>query len=64
MMSHGYKSMENYLISYHENRGFIMVRTIVEALEKYEQESDKYAVLADFMPEIIKAINNFDSSNY
>ena len=41
-----------------------MVRTIVEALEKYEQESDKYAVLADFMPEIIKAINNFDSSNY
>lgn len=64
MMSHGYKSMENYLISYHENRGFIMVRTIVEAFEKYEQESDKYAVLADFMPEIIKAINNFDSSNY
>ena len=39
-----------------------MVRTIVDALEKYEQESDKYAILADFMPEIIKAINGFDTA--
>lgn len=59
-MSHGYEHLEDYLISYHENRGFIMVRTLVDALKRYEQESDKYKTLSDFMPEIIKAINEFD----
>lgn len=60
MMSHGYEHLEDHLISYHENLGFIMVKTIANALERYEQESDKYETLSDFMPEIIKAVNEFD----
>lgn len=65
-----------YLISHHgltanqieaqihneEVRGFVMVRTLVKTLEKREEQADKYSTLASFMPEVIKAINNFDAS--
>ena len=65
MIDHGYNNSRNTLISNQENRGFLMVGTIVDTLDKYDhQESDKYATLSDFMPEIIKAINNFDPNNY
>ena len=37
-----------------------MVRTLVKTLEKREQEASKYPTLADFMPELIEAINKFD----
>ena len=43
-----------------ESRGFLFVRPIVKALEKREKEAEKYPTLADFMPEIVAAINNFD----
>jgi hypothetical protein len=64
MIDHGYGDSRDSMISKHEDKGFIMVRTIVDTLDKYEQEPDKYTTLSDFMPEIIKAINNFDPNNY
>ena len=60
MMSHNQKNMVNQTLAYEESNGFMMVRTLVNTLEKREQEAAKYPTLADFMPEIVEAINNFD----
>ena len=60
MISHNNQGMANQRLAVEESRGFIMLRTLVKALEKREKEADKYPTLADFMPEIVAAINNFD----
>lgn len=59
MMNHNMENLVEQAILTEVNGGFIMVRKLIETLEKYEQ-SAKYAALSDFMPEIIDAINNFD----
>lgn len=63
MMSHNMENLVEQAILTEVNGGFIMVRKLVETLEKYEQAASKYATLADFMPEIVDAINNFDPNN-
>lgn len=60
MISHNQKNLVNQILALEESRGFIMVRSLVKTLEKREQEADNYATLADFMPVLIEAINNFD----
>lgn len=60
MMSHNQQNLVNQTLANEESNGFMMVRTLVKTLEKREQEASKYATLADFMPELIDAINNFD----
>lgn len=60
MISHNNQGLANQRLAVEESNGFIMLRTLVKALEKREKEADKYPTLADFMPEIIKAINEFD----
>ncbi|MBO5043930.1 MAG: DUF4932 domain-containing protein [Alistipes sp.] len=62
MMSHDqeYIFSPSQTLAIEESRGFLFVRPIVKALEKREKEADKYPTLADFMPEIVAAINNFD----
>ena len=60
MISHNQQNMVNMTLAYEESNGFMMVRSLVKVLEKREQEAAKYPTLADFMPEIIDAINNFD----
>ena len=60
MISHNQKNMVNMTLAYEEGNGFMMVRTLVNVLEKREQEASKYPTLADFMPELIEAINSFD----
>lgn len=60
MISHNNQGMANQRLALEESRGFIMLRILVKALEKREKEADKYPTLADFMPEIVAAINNFD----
>ena len=62
-MSHNLDHLVEEVISIEEMSGFMLVRTLVETLEKYEQASVKYAALADFMPEIVDAINQFDPNN-
>ena len=62
-MSHNLDHLVEDVISIEEMSGFMLVRTLVETLEKYEQASAKYAALADFMPEIVDAINQFDPNN-
>ena len=60
MISHNQQNMVNMTLAYEESNGFMMVRSLVKTLEKREQEAAKYPTLADFMPEIIDVINNFD----
>lgn len=60
MKSHNMEDMANRSLANHENLGFIMIRTLVKTLEKREQEAGKYPTMADFMPEIVAAINQFD----
>lgn len=60
MKTHNQNNMATSRIAYEEQQGFMMVRSIVRALEKFEQERDKYTSLTDFMPEIIQTINSFD----
>ena len=59
----GDKKQEN-LIQYELDRGFILVPTLVDILDKREQERDRYATMDDFMPEIIKAVNEYETPNY
>ena len=47
------------LIAYEESLGFMLVRTLVDVLEKREQQQEQFKSMDDFMPEIIKAINDY-----
>lgn len=55
---------KNMYIQSEENKGFMMVRTLVDVLEIFEQQQAQYATLDDFMPEIIKAVNAYEPVIY
>lgn len=55
---------KNMCILSDESNGFMMVRTLVDVLEKREQQQAQYATLDDFMPEIIEAVNAFEPVDY
>ena len=58
MLSHGQEDQVKDRLEYEEGNGFMMVRYLVKILEKYE--TGQYATLAEFMPEFIEAVNDFD----
>ena len=49
------------LILNEEAKGFLLVRSLVAALEKREMDQTLYPTMEDFMPELIKAINSYDT---
>ena len=59
MISHNQNDFVDWQLEYEELNGFMMVRSLIKTLEKREEEASKYATLAEFMPEIINAINSF-----
>lgn len=60
LRTHNQQNLAERYIAYDESLGFLLVGTIVNAIEKYEREPDKYGGTLDgFMREIIDAINNF-----
>lgn len=59
LITHGYSKNKESLIKIDESSGFMMVRSLVDALEIREQNWSKYQTLDDFMPEIVKAINDY-----
>ena len=63
MLSHNQKNLVNQQLAYEESNGFMMVRYLIKTLEEREKEAAQYASLADFMPVIIEAINNFDPND-
>ena len=62
MISHGLSGV-NQALGYDEGNGFMMVRYLVDVLEKREQDASVYPTLEDFMPQIVEAINAFDPDN-
>lgn len=63
MISHNQQNLVNMTLSYEEGNGFMMVRSLVKTLDMREKEASKYPTLADFMPVLIEAINNFDPND-
>ena len=59
LIAHGYSRNKERMIQNEESIGFLLVRCIVDALEIREQNWSKYPTLDDFMPEIVKAINDY-----
>ena len=45
-------------------RGFILVPTLVDVLDIREREQARYSTMDDFMPEIVKAVNEYEAPNY
>ena len=58
-MSHASNQSTESRIQSEENRGFLMVRTLVDALDEREQEISTYPTMDDFMPKIVQAINDY-----
>ena len=64
MASHYPQVSEEKLIKEEEKKGFVLTQTLCDALKEYEQQRGKYATMADFMPSIAKAVNDFDLKQY
>ena len=58
-MNHTSDKKQENRIKNEVNRGFLLVPTLVEVLDKREKEQAQYATMDAFMPEIIKAINGY-----
>lgn len=53
------ESQKESLIQAEENNAFLLVRTLVDALEQREKKLTEYPTMDSFMPEFIKAINEY-----
>lgn len=52
----------NRRIRIDEQDGFPAIEELVEILDKYEKNRDRYAIFADFMPEILSFFNSYANS--
>lgn len=59
-LSHGQADAKERLLKEPLELGFLLVPDMVEALGRYEQNRDRYASMADFMPELAKVVDAFD----
>jgi hypothetical protein len=48
----------------HHAEGFLWIKKLVDLLDQYENNRDKYPTLADFMPEIVKLQNEIVTDEY
>ena len=64
MASHYPQVNEDALVKEEKRNGFILTRTLCDALKQYEQQRGKYATMYDFMPTIAQAVNDFDLKQY
>lgn len=58
-LSHFSGSSRNALVSQQEALGFILVSPFVDALELREKNQTTYPTMDEFMPELIKAMNDY-----
>ena len=63
-LGQGRKNEADRRIQEHRNIGFLWIEELVELLGRYEKERDKYPMLADFMPEIVKMQNAIVTDEY
>lgn len=47
------------LLSKEESNGFVLVRSVYEALNRYATLSDQYPNIESYMPQVVKAVNQF-----
>lgn len=59
LKTHNLNGQALQALAYEKANGFMLVPSIVEALDQYVQQST-YATLADFMPTIIDVINSYE----
>ncbi|MCL2347389.1 MAG: DUF4932 domain-containing protein [Planctomycetaceae bacterium] len=65
LLAHEMKDETDRLIqAYRNSRGFLWIEELVELLDRYEKERDKYPTLDDFMPEIVKMQNAIVTDEY
>lgn len=56
------KENVQYLINQEKTRGFIWIQELYDVLSMYELEREKYPMLIDFMPQIVKEQNRLNAS--
>jgi hypothetical protein len=64
MASHYPQVNEDELVNKEERNGFILTRSLCDALKQYEQQRGKYATMYDFMPTIAQVVNDYDLKQY
>lgn len=64
MMTHGESNQVENQLNYEERNGFILVRSLVSALDERDNQATRYPTLDSFMPVLIDVINAFDVSSY
>ena len=64
MKMHYPQAEESALVKEEEKQGFILTQTLCDVLKQYEQQRDKYVTMTDFMPSLVKAVNDFDLKQY
>lgn len=64
MLSHRRNYDKEYFIRQEENLGFLLVRTFVDVLEKRESNYSLYPTMDEFMPELVKAMQEYEPVTY
>ena len=64
MKTHYPQVEESALVKEEEKQGFILTQTLCDVLKQYEQQRDEYVTMTDFMPSLVKAVNDFDLKQY
>lgn len=64
LCTHFPKSDEDQLAKNEEDMGFLLIRTELTSLKEYEQNREKYADMAAFMPEMVRHINQYSIRQY
>ena len=55
MMGDYYQQMIDFLINLEKEQGFIWIEELVDELESYDKQRDKYPTLESYMPKLIEA---------
>ena len=64
LLTHGMEAQKSQLIEMEERNGFLLTQDFVEVLGRFEQQRNDYATMQDFMPEIVKTVNAFNTKAY
>jgi len=49
------ESVSDYMIKWEKKRGFLWIEELIDELEKYDKQRDKYPTLESYMPKLVEA---------
>lgn len=64
LSEHEQKTKDTSLIKQEMLNGFLLTDNFVKALDTYEKQRDNYPSMKEFMPEIVKSVNSFDTEKF